>query len=142
MMIPFLNKIFSHFLLKFFIFKYQPLCAQKDQTTYIRFKQVLTETEPLPFIIKAQNKHRYCRDLTTFITSYLEHIHLYEYLITEQPETSDNRPYTSSNVISETTFDNDNLERLQHLNDTDEDPFQKNQTYLKKISMKMRLRNN
>ena len=43
-------------------------------------------------------------------------------------ETSDNRPYTFSNLMSATSFDNDNLETIQtHLNDTDEDPFQDQQ---------------
>ena len=89
---------------------------------------MLTETQILSFIIKTQNKHRYYKDLTILHTSYLERVRLDENFITEQSGTSDNRPSTSSNIIFETSFDNDNLKIIQqHLKDTDEDSFEKQQ---------------
>ena len=48
------------------------------------------------------------KDLTTFHTSFLEQITLDYHFTTEQAETSENRPYTFFNVISETSFDNGN----------------------------------
>ena len=89
--------------MKFLRFNYQLLWGQKDQKTYIHFPQILTETELLPYIIK--NEHRYLqyRDLHLFNTTYFEQINLDHNFITEFSETSDNRPYTTSNVSPETT---------------------------------------
>ena len=111
--------------MKFFRFNYQLIWEQQDQTAYNHFPQVLTEVELLPFIKKYQNKHRFYKDLTTFPTSDFEQMNLDEHFITEQPETTDNIPYTSSKVISETSFDEGNAEILQqNLNDQYGDPIQ------------------
>ena len=107
-------KVFSHFLLKYFRFNYQLLWEQKDQTAYVNFPHVLTETELLPFIIKTTFKHSFYKDFTAFPTSYFENIILNPDFIIEQSETSDSRPYlTTVNIspfnthIVQETFDND-----------------------------------
>ena len=55
---------------------------------------------------------------------YYDHF-IDDHFITKHSETSYNRPYTTSNFISETSFDNDNTEiKQQNLSYKHEDPFQ------------------
>ena len=67
-------KVFSYFPLEFFRLNYQLLWEQKDQTAYVNFPHVLTETERVPFIIKNTFKHSFYKDFTTFPTSLFENI--------------------------------------------------------------------
>ena len=78
-------------------------CEQQDQQAYIEFPQILTETELLPYIIKNEHRHIQYRDPTSFNTTYFEQINLDNNFITEYFETSDNRPYITSNLSPETT---------------------------------------
>ena len=96
-------KVFTQFLLKFFRFNYQVLWEQKDQQAYINFPQILTENELLPYIIKNEHKHSQYRDPTSFNTTYFEQITLDHNFITDYSETSDNRPYITSNISPEIT---------------------------------------
>ena len=107
-------KIFAHFLLKFFRFNYQLFWEQQDQNAYIHFLQVLTETELLPFLINNKYRHVHFRDLTTFNTDYIEQIHLDTSFIVEHSETSDSRPYTTTNLLSQTSLVEYNPNTLQH----------------------------
>ena len=79
------------------------LWEQQDQKTYIHFPQILTETELLPYIIKTEQRYLQYRDLHSFNTTYYVQINLDHNFITEFSETSDNRPYITSNVSPETT---------------------------------------
>ena len=79
------------------------LWEQQDQQAYIHFPQTLTETELLPYIIKSEYRHLQYRDPTSSNTTYFEQINLYNNFITEYSETSDNRPYITSNISPETT---------------------------------------
>ena len=54
------------------------------------------------------------RDLSSFNTNHLELINFDFHLIVEHSETSDNRPYTTSNIISETSFEEYNPNILRH----------------------------
>ena len=76
-------KVVSHFLLKFFRFNYQLIWEQQDQSAYVNFPQVLTETQLLPFIIKNTNKHVYCKDPLSFNITYFELINYDENFIIE-----------------------------------------------------------
>ena len=96
-------KIFTHFLLKVFRFNYQLLWEQKDQQAYINFPQILTHTELLPYIIKNENKHLHYRDLKSFNITHFEQINLDHNFLVEHSETSDNRPFTTSDTSPETT---------------------------------------
>ena len=96
-------KVFCQFSLKFFRFNYQLLWEQQDQQAYIHFPQILTEIELLPYIIKNEYRHLQYRDPTAFNTTYFEYIDLDNNFITEYSETSDNRPYITSNISPETT---------------------------------------
>ena len=96
-------KVFPHFLLKFFRYNYQLLWEQQDQQAYVNFPQILTETELSPFIIRNEYRHPQYRDLTSFNATYFEQINLDHNFITEHSETSDNRPYITTNVSPETT---------------------------------------
>ena len=107
-------KVFSHFLLKFFKFNYQILWEQKDQNAYIHFPQVLTETELLPFLIRNNFTHPYYKNFTTIHTSNLDSIELNPDFLLEQPETSDNRPYT--NLLQNNTNEDENI--LSETSDT------------------------
>ena len=49
---------------------------------------------------------------------------LNEHFITEQSETSDNRPYKSSTILPETFFEHDNPETIQHNLNGEFDQFQ------------------
>ena len=95
-------KIFTHFLLKFFRFYYQLLWEQQDQQAYINFPHILSSTELLPYIIKNEHKHIQYRDPTSFNITYFEQIILDHNCISEHFETSDNRPYCSTNISPET----------------------------------------
>ena len=106
-------KVFSHFLLKFFRLNYQLIWEQQDQNAYINFPQVLTEHEILSFKINT-NKHLLYRDTTSFNITYFELINFDTNLLIEQSETSDNRPYTTLNLISEPLRDGYNPNILQH----------------------------
>ena len=79
------------------------LWEQQDQQAYIHFPQILTQTELSQYIIK--NEHRYLQyiDPISFSTTYFEQINLDHNLITDYSETSDNRPYITSNISSKTT---------------------------------------
>ena len=96
-------KIFTQFLLKFRRYNYQLLWEQKDQQAYINFPQILTHIELLPYIIKIENKHLHYRDLTSFNVTYFEQINLDHNFLLEHSETSDNRPFITSDTSPETT---------------------------------------
>ena len=96
-------KIFTHFLLKFLRFNYQLLWEQKDQQAYINFPQALTYIELLPYIINHQNKHLHYIDLTSLNGTHFEQINLDHNFVLEHSETSDNRPYTTSDTSHTTT---------------------------------------
>ena len=96
-------KVFTQFLFKLFRFNYQLLWEQQDQQAYIHFPQTLTQTELLPYIIKNEHRHLQYTDLTSFNTTYFEQINLYHNFITDYSDTSDNRPYITSNISPETT---------------------------------------
>ena len=92
-----------NFLLKFFRFNYFLLWEQQDQQASIHFPQILTQTELLPYIIKNEYRHLHYRDPTSFNTTYFEQINLDHNFITDYSETSDNRPYITSNISPVTT---------------------------------------
>ena len=96
-------KVFTQVLLKFFRFNYQLLCEQQDQQAYINFPQILTQTELLPYIIKNEYKHLQYKDLTSFNTTYFEQVNLDHTFLVKHSETSDNRPFITSNISPETT---------------------------------------
>ena len=96
-------KVFTQFLLKFFRFNYQLLWERQDQQAYIHFPQILTQTELVPFFIKNEHKHLQYRDLTSFNTTYFEQINLDHTFLVEHSESSDNRPFITSNISPETT---------------------------------------
>ena len=96
-------KVFTQFLLKFFRFNYQLLWERQDQQAYINFLQILTHTELLPYITKNEYKHLQYRDLTSFNTTYFEQINLDHTFLVEHSETSDNRPFITSNMSPERT---------------------------------------
>ena len=102
-------KVFTQFLIKFFGFNYQLFWEQQDQQAYINFPQILKETELLPYIIKNENRHLQYRDPTSFNTTYFEQKNLDDKFITEYFETSDNRPYITSNISPETTPEEQNF---------------------------------
>ena len=102
--IPQIKKVFQ-FLLKFLRYNYQLLWEQQDQNSYIIFPRVLTGVELLPFIITNRNKHSLYRDPTSYSTHYFELITFDSNFIIEKSETSDNRLYTTSNIFSETSFE-------------------------------------
>ena len=77
-------KLFSHFLLNYFRFKYQLLWEPKYQNAYINFPHVLTKIGLLPFIIVNDFKHSLYKDLTTFPIPYFEHIILKPAFLVEQ----------------------------------------------------------
>ena len=85
-------------MLKLITFNYQLLWEQQDQQAYIQFPQILTETELLSYIIKNEHRHLQYRDPTSFNTNHFEQINLYHNFITDYSETSDNRPYITSNT--------------------------------------------
>ena len=94
-------KVFTQLLLKFFRFKYQLLWEQQDQQAYIHFPQILTQTELLPYIMKNEHRHLQYRNLTSFNTTYFDQINLDHTILVEHSETSDNRPYITSNISLE-----------------------------------------
>ena len=96
-------KIFTQFLLKFLRFNYQLLWEQKDQKAYINFPQALTHIELLPYIINNENKHLHYIDLTSLNVTHFEQINLDHNFVLEHSETSDNRPYTTSDTSHTTT---------------------------------------
>ena len=96
-------KIFTQFLFKFLRFNYQLIWEQKDQQAYVNFPHILTHTELLPYIIHNENKHLHYRDLTSLNVTHLEQINLDSTFILEHSETSDNRPFTTSDTSHETT---------------------------------------
>ena len=85
------------------------LWEQQDQQVYNNFPQILTETELLPYLIKNENRHLQYRDPTSFYTTYFEQINLDDNFITEYSETSDNRPYITSNISPETIPEEQNF---------------------------------
>ena len=92
-------KVLSHFLLKYFRFNYQLLWEQKDQSAYIHFPKVLTETELLPFIIRQDFNHFLYKNFTSFPISHFDNIILNTDFLVEHSETSDNRPYTTTLLL-------------------------------------------
>ena len=96
-------KIFTQFLFQFLRFNYQLLWVQKDQQAYFNFPQRLTHTELLPYIIKNEHKHLHYRDLTSFNVTRFEQIYLDHNFLLEHSETSDNRPFITSDTSLETT---------------------------------------
>ena len=84
------------------------LWEQQDRKANINFPQLLTETELLPYIINNESRHLQYRDPTSFNTTYFEQINLDDIFITEYSETSDNRPYITSNISPETTPEEQN----------------------------------
>ena len=101
-------------------FNYRLIWEQQDQKAYIKFSQVLTETELLPFLISDRNKHVHYRDLTSIDTNYFGLIKIDNNFIPEHSETSENRPYITSNIISEPSLNEYNPRILQH--DTGQNP--------------------
>ena len=89
--------------MKFLRFNYQLLWEQKDQQAYINFPQILTHTELLPYIIKNENKHLHYRDLTSFNVTHFEQINLDHNFLLEHSETSDNRPFITSDTSPKIT---------------------------------------
>ena len=75
--------------------------------------QVLTKVELLPFKVNNRNKHLLSGDLTSFNTQYCELVQFDNIFIVEHSETSDNRPYTTSNNFSETSFNENDRNILQ-----------------------------
>ena len=96
-------KIFTHFFLKFLRFNYQLLWEQKDQKAYINFPQALTHIELLPYIINNENKLLHYIDLISLNVTHFEKINLDHNFVLEHSETSDNRPYTTSDTSHTTT---------------------------------------
>ena len=96
-------QIFTQFLLKFLRFNYQLFWEQKDQQAYVKFPQILTHIELLPYIIKNENKHLHYRDLTSFNVTHFEQINLDHNFVLEHSATSDNRPFITSDTSHETT---------------------------------------
>ena len=76
---------------------------QKDQQAYINFPQILTHTELLPYIIKNENKHLHYRDLTSFNVTHFEQINLDHNFLLDYSETSDNRPFITSDTSPKIT---------------------------------------
>ena len=72
-------------------------------TSLHSFFQILTQTELLPYIIKHEHRHLQYRDLTSFNTTYFEQRNLNHTFLVEHSETSDNRPFFTSNISPETT---------------------------------------
>ena len=68
----------------------------------------MTHTELLPYIIQNENKHLHYRDLTSLNVTHLEQINLDSTFILEHSETSDNRPFTTSDTSHETTPEEQN----------------------------------
>ena len=95
-----LVKIFTQFLLKVFRFNYQLVW---EQQAYIHFPQILTQTELLPNIINMNIDIYSTEILLHFDTTYFEQINLDHTFFVEHSETSDNRPYITSNISPETT---------------------------------------
>ena len=79
------------------------LWEQQDQQAYINFPQILTQTELVPYIIKNEQKHLQYRDFTSFNTTYFVQINVDHTFLVEHSETSDNRPFITSNISPETT---------------------------------------
>ena len=96
-------KVVTQFLLKFLRFTYQLLWERKDQQAYSNFPQILTHKELLPYIIDNENKHLHYRDLTSFNITHFEQINLDHNFLLEHFETSDNRPFITSDTTPETT---------------------------------------
>ena len=99
--------------MKFFRFNYQLIWEQQDQNAYISFPHVLTEPELLPFIISDRNKHVHYRDLTSINNNFFELINFDNNFILEHSETSDSRPYMTSNIISAPSLDEYNRNLLR-----------------------------
>ena len=75
----------------------------KYQQAYINFPQLLTHRELLPYIIKNENKHLHYRDRTSFNVTHFEQINIDHNFLLEHSETSDNRPFITSDTSPETT---------------------------------------
>ena len=111
--------------MKFLRLNYLLIREQQDQSAYINIPQVLTETELLPFIISNTHKHVHYRKLTSFNIIYFELINYDNIFIIEHSETSDNRPYTNPDLISEPLPDELSPHILQH--DTGQNTLHTNQ---------------
>ena len=96
-------KVFIQFLLKFFRVNYQLLWEQQDQQAYTNVPQILTPSELLPYIIKNEHKHLQYRNPTSFNIQHFDQINLDHNFITDYSETSDNRPYSTTNISHETS---------------------------------------
>ena len=107
-------QVFTQFSLKFFRFNYQLLWEQQDQQAYIHFPQILTQTVLLPYIIKNEHRHLQYGDLTSFNTTYFEQINQDHNFIIDYSETSDNRPYITSNFSPESTPEEQTSNTRQH----------------------------
>ena len=70
----------------------------------MNFPQILTQNELVPYIIDKANRHLKYKDLTSFNTTHLKQINFDHNFINEDSETSDNRPYTTTNVSPEPTL--------------------------------------
>ena len=64
---------------------------------------MLTQTELLPYSIQKKNKHLQYRDPTSLNTTFFQQINQDNICISDYFETSDNRPYFTSNIPPETT---------------------------------------
>ena len=101
-------KIFSHFLLIFFRFNHQLIWEQQNQSAYVNFPQVLSETVLLPFIIENTNEH------TKTLFHLVQPILNYKNSILDYSETSDNFPYIDPNFMSEPSPGEHNSQIIQH----------------------------
>ena len=66
---------------------------------------MLTPIELLPYIVKNENKLLQYRDLTSFNITHFEQIHLDHNVVVEHSETSDSRPFITSDTTPETTLE-------------------------------------
>ena len=103
------------------------ITEQKDQQAYINFPRILTHIKLLPYIIKNENKHLHCRDLTSFNVTHFEQINLDHNFLLEHSETSDNRPFITSDTSHEITPE----EQTSNV-----EPLYNNQILLKQLQFK------
>ena len=83
-------------------------------TSLHEFPTDTTQNELLPYIIQNEHKHLQYRDTTSLNTTYFEHIILDHTFLLEHSQTSDNRPFITSDIASETTAEEQtsNVERF------------------------------
>ena len=131
-------KVYSQLLLKLFRFNYQHLWEEQDQPASKNFPQALTHTELLPFIIQDGSKHLLYKDLTQLHMPYFEIISYDHTFYVEHSETSDSRPYVSSEITIDnpyyvdesTTSQNEQIETCHDPQETFNDKHQNSDDFL------------